>query len=109
MIDIQPYLQKIAERFNDPAVQAALKDFSKTIQFTFTDSQGSWVIRVVDGSVAALSEGMVDKPDIQVTTATHILAGVMDKKINVASAYLQRKIQVKGAMDDLLRMQRLMM
>jgi putative sterol carrier protein len=109
MDDIQCYLQKIAGRFNEPRVQAALKDFSKTIQFTFSDIHRSWVLRVIDGKVASLSEGMVEKPDILVTTATHILAGVMDKKINPAGAYLQRKIQVRGAMEDLLRMQKLLL
>jgi putative sterol carrier protein len=38
-----------------------------------------------------------------------VLAGIMDKKINGTTAYMQRKIQVKGAMEDLMKLQKIMM
>jgi putative sterol carrier protein len=38
-----------------------------------------------------------------------ILAGIMDKKINPTSAFMQRKVQVKGAMEDLMKLQKIMM
>ena len=41
--------------------------------------------------------------------ATEVLAGVMDKKINGMTAYMQRKIQTKGSMEDLMKMQKLML
>jgi putative sterol carrier protein len=44
-----------------------------------------------------------------VTIATDILTGIMDKKINGTTAYMQRKIQVKGAMEDLMKLQKLML
>jgi putative sterol carrier protein len=109
MADIKPYLQKMVDRFADPGVQAALKGFTKTLQFKFTDTNDNWVIRSIDGKEAKLTQEAVEKPDILVTMATDILAGIMDKKINGTTAYMQRKIQVKGAMEDLMKLQKIMM
>lgn len=108
-MDIKPYLQKMVDRFANPGVQVALKGFTKTLQFRFTDTNESWLIRAVDGKEATLAQEAVEKPDILVTVATDILAGVMDKKINGTTAYMQRKIQVKGAMEDLMKLQKLML
>jgi predicted lipid carrier protein YhbT len=108
MSDIQPYLQIIADRFTKPDVQEALKGFTKTILFTFSDTGESWLIKVNDGKEAALSRELIEQPDIRVTSSTEILAGILDGKINAVTSYLQRRIQVKGAMEDLLRMQKIM-
>lgn len=109
MTDIRPYLQKVVDRFTDPTVQAALKGFTKTLQFKFTDTNESWLLRAVDGASVTLEQGSVEKPDILVTMTTDILAGVMDKKINGVAAYMQRKIVVKGAMEDLMKLQKLIL
>ena len=108
MADIKPYLQKMVDRFADPGVQAAMKGFNKTLQFKFADTNETWLLRAADGA-ATLSQESVEKPDVLVTMATDILAGVMDKKINGTTAYMQRKIVVKGAMEDLMKLQKLML
>ena len=109
MADIKPYLQKMVDRFANPSIQASLKGFTKTLQFKFTDTNESWLLRTVDGKEAALTQEAVEKPDILVTMTTDILAGIMDKKVNATTAYMQRKIQVKGAMEDLMKLQKIMM
>ena len=109
MADIKPYLQKMVDRFANPGVQAALKGFTKTLQFKFTDTNEFWLIRAVDGTSATLSLETLEKPDVLVTITTDVLAGIMDKKINGTTAYMQRKIQVKGAMEDLMKLQKIMM
>ncbi len=109
MADVQPYLQRIVERFADPAVQASLKGFTRTLLFQFTDTKEDWVVRAVDGKEATLSRETADKPEVTIITTTDVLAGVMDKKINGMTAYMQRKIQTKGPMEDLMKMQKLML
>jgi putative sterol carrier protein len=109
MADIKPYLQKMVDRITNPGGQAALKGFTKTLQFKFTDTKEDWLIRAVDGTSATLTMETIEKPDVVVTIATDILAGIMDKKINGTTAYMQRKIQVKGAMEDLMKLQKLML
>jgi putative sterol carrier protein len=99
----------MVDRFADPGVQASLKGFTKTLQFKFTDTNEFWLIRAVDGNQATLAQESVEKPDVLITMATDILAGIMDKKINGTTAFMQRKIQIKGAMEDMMKMQKLMM
>lgn len=109
MADAEPYLRRMADRFADPGMQPVLEGFTRTIQFTFSDTHESWLIRANEGGEAVLARGATGKPDIAVTTTTDTLIGIMDKRINAAAAYLQRKIQVKGAMEDLIKLQKLMM
>ena len=109
MVDVQPYLQRIVERFGNPAVQSSLKGFTRALLFKFTDTKEEWLIRAVDGKEATLAQETTTSPDITITTTTDVLAGVMDRKINGMTAYMQRKIQTKAPMDDLIKMQKLML
>jgi len=109
MADIKPYLQKMVNRFADPSVQATFKGFTKTLQFNFTDTKESWLIRPQGGNQASLTQEGLEKPDILVTMTSEVLAGIMDKKINGTTAFMQRKVQVKGKMEDMIKLQKLMM
>ncbi len=109
MLDVQPYLQRIVDRFANPSVQSTLKGFTRALLFKFTDTKEDWVIRTVEGKEATLTKESLATPDITITTTTDVLAGVMDHKINGMTAYMQRKIQTKGSMDDLMKMQKLLL
>ncbi len=67
------------------------------------------MIRIVDGKEAILEKGSLANPDLTITTTTEVLIGVMDRRINGMAAYMQRKIQVKGSMKDLMRIQKLIL
>ncbi len=108
MADIKPYLEKMIARFDDPKVQTALKGFSKTLLFQFTDTKEDWVIRTVDGTSATLTKETPEKPDVTIITSTDVMAGIMDKKVNGMTAYMQRKIQTKGPMEDMMKLQKIM-
>jgi len=108
MSDVQPYLQRIVDRFAAPGVQASLKGFTKTLLFKFTDTGEDWLIRTSEGGQAKLSKETLDPADITIIATTDVLAGVMDKRINGMAAYMQRKIQTKGVMEDLMKLQKLM-
>ncbi len=109
MVEVQPYLQRIVDRFANPSVQSILKGFTRSLLFRFTDTKEDWVIHTVDGKEATLSKETTPTPDVTITTTTDVLAGVMDHKINGMTAYMQRKIQTKGPMDDLMKMQKLLL
>ncbi len=109
MVDVQPYLQRIVERFANPSLQASMKGFTRALLFKFTDTKEDWVIRAVDGKEATLTKETLANPDLTITTTTDVLAGVMDHKINGMTAYMQRKIQTKGPMEDLMKLQKLLM
>jgi putative sterol carrier protein len=108
MADVEPYLQKIVDQLGKPQVQTSLKGFTRVILFRFTDTREDWLIRTVDGKEASLEKASLANPDLVVTTTTEVLTGVMDRRINGMAAYMGRKIQVKGSMDDLMRLQKLL-
>lgn len=108
MADVQPYLQKIVDQFSKPQVQTSLKGFTRVILFRFTDTREDWLIHTVDGKGASLEKSTVSNPDLVVTTTTEVLTGVMDRRINAMAAYMGRRIQVKGPMEDLMRLQKLL-
>jgi putative sterol carrier protein len=109
MVDVQPYLQKIVDQFDNPKVQTSLKGFTRTMLFKFTDSNEDWLIRTVDGKEATLVKDSHTNPDLLITTTAEVLTGVMDRRINGMAAYMQRKIQVKGSMEDLMKLQKLLL
>jgi putative sterol carrier protein len=109
MTDVQPYLQRIVDRFANPSLQTSMAGFTKNLLFKFTDTSEDWLIKTVDGKEASFSKETTDQPDVTIITSTDVLAGVMDKKINGMTAFMQRKIQTKGAMEDLMKMQKLLL
>jgi putative sterol carrier protein len=109
MAEIQPYLQKMVDGFANPDIQTALKGFTKTLQFDFTDTSEKWLIRVEDGAKASLTQEALETPDMTIKTTTDVMAGIIEKKINPQNAYMQRKITIKGSMDDLFRLQKLLL
>ena len=109
MVDVQPYLQKIVDSFDNPKVQTSLKGFTRTMLFRFTDTKEDWLIKTVDGKEATLVKDSHNNPDLTVTTTVDVLTGVMDRRINGMAAYMQRKIQIKGSMEDLMKLQKLLL
>ncbi len=107
-MDITPYLQKIVDRFKDPSVQKSLQGFNKQLLFKFTDTNEDWLVKCVDGKEATFSKQTSDTAELVITTTTDMLSGVMDKSINPMAAYMQRKIQVKGSTDDLVKLLKIM-
>jgi putative sterol carrier protein len=108
MVDVQPYLQRIVDQFENPDVQSNLEGFTRDVLFRFTDTHEDWLIKIVDGKEATIVQGGAANPDATITTTTEVLTGVMDRKVNAMSAYMLRKIQVKAPMEDLVMMQKLM-
>jgi putative sterol carrier protein len=108
MADIEPYLRRIAGGFSKPSVRAALKEFTRTLQFSFTDTGETWLIRTADGKPATLSREAVAKPDIAVTISSGDLIGIMNKTTNPVTAYMQGRIRVTGGAQDLMQLRKLL-
>lgn len=109
MADVNPLLNKIRERFDDPATQESFKGFTKRIMFDFTDTKELYVLSVEDGKTASVEKTESASADVVVTTSTDTFAGIMNKTTNPVTSYVMRKIKVKGSMEDLLKLQKLML
>jgi len=101
-------LNKIKSKLDDPSLKEKFKDFKKQIQFTFPDINTNYVLEIVNGDAKSLKEKIIEKPDILVTIKSNIFLGIIDKKLNPVTSYMTGKIKVKGAMCDLLKLQKIM-
>ena len=101
-------LNKVKSRLDDPTIKEKFKDFTKKMQFTFTDLNTSYVMDVVNGEAKSLKEESIEKPDIIVTLKSDVFLSILDKKMNPVTSYMTGKIKVKGAMGDLLKLQKIM-
>ena len=106
--EVMSGLEKVKARLDDPATKEKFKDFTKKMQFSFTDLNTNYVMDVVNGEAKSLKEETVEKPDILVTIKSDLFLGILDKKINPVTSYMTGKIKVKGAMGDLLKLQKIM-
>ena len=107
--EVMKGLERVKARFDDPAIKEKFKDFTKKMQFSFTDLNTSFVMDIENGEVRSLEEKNIEKPDILVTTTSDIFLGILDKKVNPMTSYMTGKIKVKGAMGDLLKLQKIML
>ncbi|HEU0001168.1 MAG TPA: SCP2 sterol-binding domain-containing protein [Ktedonobacteraceae bacterium] len=108
MADIVPYLERIRARFEQPDTRAAFQGFAKTIQFIFTDLHRNFALSIGKDGNAALTEETLPQSDIQVTTSSDTLAGILDRKVNPELAFVTRKLKASGKMEDLLKLQKLL-
>ena len=71
--EIEESLDLIKQKFDDPKLKARFSSFSKNMQFTFTDLNTAYLMRVTNGEVESLKEESIDSPDIHVTIESGIL------------------------------------
>ncbi len=108
MADIVPYLESIRARFEQPETRAAFQGFARTILFVFPDLQRSFLLSIAQDGSATLTEESVPHPDINVTTGSDTLAGILDRTVNPELAFITRKLKASGTMEDLLKLQKLL-
>jgi putative sterol carrier protein len=109
MADVLPLLDRIKGRFTEPSIQESFKGFTKKIMFDFTDTKEQYVLSVVDGKEASVEKTAAQSADVVVTISTDTLAGIMNRTTNPVTAYVTRKIKVKGSMEDLMKLQKIML
>ena len=102
------YLTKIQKRFDEAHIKESFAGYSRVFQFQFTDSNEKFFLTINNGDSADLEAGEAESPDLTVILTSAILSGIMERKINPMTAYSTRKVMAKGAMEDLMRLQRLL-
>ena len=101
-------LDEIRKKFDDQSIKDRFKGFKRDLQFNFPDINASYVLRITEEPTASLMEGAVEKPQISIEMDSATFIGIRTKKISGVQAYTTGKLKVKGAMPDLLKMQKLL-
>ena len=106
--EVMTSLEKMVAKMEDPKYKSRFSDFNRTLQFHFTDNEDAICHIVFQGGIATLKEGPVESPELEVTTTTDTIMGIMDGEISPTRAFMGGKIKAKGSMNDLLKLQALM-
>jgi putative sterol carrier protein len=106
--EIEKTLDIIKQKFGDPKLKIRFENYTKNMQFTFTDLDKSYLMRVINGEVESLKEESIDSPDIHVIIESGILIDILNKKMNPMKAYTTGKLKAKGKLTDLLKLQKLL-
>jgi putative sterol carrier protein len=101
-------LDGIRKKLDEPDMKEKFKGFKRDMQFKFPDLNVTYVLSITEDSSATLKEGTVEKPNIAVEMDSATFLGIRNKTISGTQAYMSGKLKVKGAMPDLLKLQRLM-
>ena len=107
---VEQLIREAIDRFNakakeDPGLAEELKGISKTVQVELEDGV-RYHFRLEDGAVGELCMGEVDAPDIRVIASADTLTRLWSRELRVMKALVTKKLQVKGSMEDLLRLKR---
>jgi putative sterol carrier protein len=106
--EVKKGLERVAAKFDDTELKEYYKRFSKSVQFVYPDINLSYVMDVLSGEVKELKEGSVSRPDVVVRLDSDTFLAILNKKTNALDAFSAGKIRYKGAMTDLLKLQRLL-
>ncbi len=107
---VEQILRETIDRFNkkaaeDPKLAEELKGIRKTVQVEVTD--GDWYHFVLENSrVSELVKGKSEAPDIRLIASSETLRQLYTGELRAMKAYVTRQIQIKGSIEDLLRLRK---
>lgn len=96
---------------NFQANEQNIKRFSKwnkSMAITFTDFDKTYISTVTEGKPSDPELQSIDSADVWIRTDSATFIGIMNGSISGMKAYTSGKLKIKGAMTDLLKLQKLM-
>ena len=106
--EVKKGLERVVAKLEDPELKEDFKKFYKSVQFVYTDINVSYVLELAGGEVKELKEGTIERPNVVVTIDSDTFLGILDREIDAIDAFSAGKIKYKGAMTDLLKLQKLL-
>jgi putative sterol carrier protein len=106
--ELEKGLEIVTAKFEDPEIKASFKRFNKSVQFVYPDLNLTYVMEIADGEVKELKKEAVPRPNVNVTIDSDTFLSIVNKETNALRAYAAGKIKFKGAMTDLLKLQKLL-
>jgi aldehyde:ferredoxin oxidoreductase len=106
---LRALLETERAKFGLEAVRRNFRGWNKLMQYHFPDIGEHWVLRFVDGEVLPperLAEPL-PHPDIQYELDTWTLRAMSARELSGEKAYLTRRLRIRAAFGDLLKLQSL--
>ena len=104
-------LQHAIDQFNeriksDEKIQQDLENMNRSVQIELGEGEPSYYFKIEGASVSDLVEGETPDPDIRIISDPETLRGLMNREIGVMKAWATKKLQVKGNLEDILRIRK---
>ncbi len=98
-------LYDLVEKFNirakqDEKLRKEIQDLERKIQINFRDN-GSYNFILKNAQVFEIKDNL-QNPDIVVSISTDVFNKILNKEMDVLSAYITRKFTVKASLSDKL-------
>ena len=103
-----PCIEELRKRFSDPTIKESLEGFDQTLQISLTDLDENYVFTIKNGKLTKVDKRNLPDAGIVVTVTSAVFEGILNKTSNPMMAYLKGKFKMKGARDDLMRLQKVL-
>jgi NAD-dependent dihydropyrimidine dehydrogenase PreA subunit len=97
-------LNNFRQKFEAEENIKTFKDWTKTLQYYFTDLDEYWYFELKEGVPSELKEGRVDKPDIYYEWSGTVYMGVFRGEVDFIKAMNKGIIKVEAPIKDLIKM-----
>ena len=109
-MSMQQEIQAVVDRFHrkmekDPELKKEIEPLEKI--FNLNLGEETYTLKLKDARIYHFDAGLDPNADVTVTTTPENLQGLIDGSLRPMRAYVLKKIQVKGKIDDLLFLKKL--
>lgn len=109
-MSMQQEIQAVIDRFHkkmekDPELKKDVQHLVKVFNLDLGDE--SYTLRLKDARIYAFEEGLDENADVTVITTPENLRRLIDGTLRPMRAYVLKKIQIKGKIDDLMFLKKL--
>ena len=107
---VEEFIREMIQKFNekaasDPKFESELKGLRKVVQVVVTDGE-TFNFILENARVGPLGKGAIANPDIMVSGSTETYDQLRSGELRPMKAYATRKLQVKGSLEDVLRLRK---
>jgi putative sterol carrier protein len=81
-----------------------LRSWTRVIHMSASDSGDGWTMRVDNGEVVAIDDGLVETPDLVITATSTDFEEMFWGELNPAGEYVNGRFAVQGSQDDVMRL-----
>jgi len=107
---VEAWINEMIKRVNgmaesDPKFANELRGITKLVQVVVTDGE-TYNFKIENARVGQLNKGAVPNPDIMISGTRETYMLLKSGELRPMKAYATRKLQVKGSLEDILRLRK---
>ncbi len=107
---MQQEIQEVIDRFHrkmekDPELKKDVEHLEKV--FNIDLGEETYTIKLKDACIYHFDQGLDPEADVTLTTTPENMRGLIDGTLRPMRAYVMKKVQIKGKIDDLLFLKKL--